>query len=72
MQLECNDNGSASVITVKGDLLSEQAAAIVETIATRAGRPNIVIDFDACRFFASVGLRGPADGSAPAKSAADG
>ncbi|HET6251520.1 MAG TPA: STAS domain-containing protein [Tepidisphaeraceae bacterium] len=55
-QLECNECGSATVISVKGDLLAAEALAISQVVANGASQPNIVIDFDACRFFASVGL----------------
>ena len=56
MPVQCDEYNGVSVIAVKGDLLAEQSSAIRDALATRATRPNIVVDLEACRFLASIGL----------------
>lgn len=56
MPVECDEFNGVSVITVRGDLAADEAAAVRAVLSARASRPNIVVDLEACRFLTSVGL----------------
>ncbi|MDB5330096.1 MAG: rsbV1 [Phycisphaerales bacterium] len=56
MPVTCDEYNGVSVVTLKGDLSALEAAALRDTLANRAKRPNVVIDLEACHFIASVGL----------------